>query len=94
MKYYSDKTKKVYDTVELLEAAELAHDKAQEAELAKQRDRKTRAAEVKKAREALKNAQKNYQDLMNKFIKDYGSYHETYSNESDSLEQLLFNLFF
>lgn len=94
MKYYSDKTKQLYESVELLQKAEVAYDKEQEAALAKQRDRKNRAEEIKKAREVLKDAQKNYQDLLNKFVKDYGSYHETYSKESDSLEQILLNLFF
>ena len=94
MKYYSDKTKQLYESVEQLQKAEVAYDKEQEAALAKQRDRKNRAEEIKKAREVLRNAQKNYQDLVNKFVKDYGSYHETYSKESDSLEQILLNLFF
>ena len=94
MKYYSDKTKALYESVEQLQKAEAAYDKEQEAALAKQRDRKNRAEEIKKAREVLRNAQKNYQDLVNKFVKDYGSYHETYSKESDSLEQILYNLFF
>ena len=94
MKYYSDKTKQLYESVEQLQKAEVAYDKEQEAALAKQRDRKNRAEEIKKAREVLRNAQKNYQDLVNKFVKDYGSYHETYSKESDSLEQILYNLFF
>lgn len=94
MKYYSDKTKQLYESVEQLQKAEVAYDKEQEAALAKQRDRKNRAEEIKKAREVLRNAQKNYQDLLNKFVKDYGSYHETYSKESDSLEQILLNLFF
>ena len=93
MKYYSDKTKQLYESVELLQKAEAAYDKEQEAALAKQRDRKRRAEEIQKAREVLKDAQKNYQDLLNKFVKDYGSYHETYK-ESDSLEQILLNLFF
>ena len=94
MKYYSDKTKQLYESVEQLQKAEVAYDKEQEAALAKQRDRKNRAEEIKKAREVLRDAQKNYQDLLNKFVKDYGSYHETYSKESDSLEQILLNLFF
>lgn len=94
MKYYSDKTKALYESVEQLQKAEAAYDKEQEAALAKQRDRKNRAEEIKKAREVLRDAQKNYQDLLNKFVKDYGSYHETYSKESDSLEQILLNLFF
>ena len=86
MKYYSDKTKKLYDKVEDLQTAETSYDKARAEEDAKQRDRKRRADEVKNARKELVNAHKNYNDKLTKFIKDYGSYHETYTdNDSDSI---------
>lgn len=86
MKYYSEKLKKVYDTVEELNKAEAVYDKARAAEDAKQKERKKRAEEIKNARKELANAQKNYNDKLTKFIKDYGSYHETYTdNDSDSI---------
>ena len=86
MKYYSDKTKKLYDKVEDLQTAETSYDKARAEEDVKQRDRKRRADEVKNARKELVNAHKNYNDKLTKFIKDYGSYHETYTdNDSDSI---------
>ena len=80
MKYYSDKTKKIYDKVEDLQAAETSYDKARAEEDAKQRDRKRRADEVSNARKELANAQKKYNELLDKFVKDYGSYHATYTD--------------
>ena len=81
MKYYSEKLKKVYDTVEQLQAAETEYDKAHAAEIAKQKERKARAEEIAAARKDLQNRQKKYNELVNKFIKDYGSYHATYTDE-------------
>ena len=94
MKYYSEKLKKVYDTVEQLQAAEVEYDKAHAAELAKQAERKRRAAEVSEARKAAADAQKKYSDLLNKFVKDYGSYHATYTDEdTDTLESVIYKIF-
>ena len=81
MKYYSEKLKKVYDTVEQLQAAETEYDKAHAAEIAKQKERKARAEEITAARKDLQNRQKKYNELVNQFIKDYGSYHATYTDE-------------
>lgn len=94
MKYYSEKLKKVYDTVEQLQAAEVEFDKAHAAEIAKQKERKARAAEVSEARKEFANAQKKYNDLLNKFVKDYGSYHETYTDKDvDSIENVILKIF-
>lgn len=81
MKYYSEKLKKVYDTVEQLQTAETEYDKAHAAEIAKQKERKARAEEIAAARKDLQNRQKKYNELVNQFIKDYGSYHATYTDE-------------
>lgn len=94
MKYYSEKLKKVYDTVEDLQTAETAYDKERAAEDAKQKERKARAEEINKARKELINAQKNYNDLIAKFVKDYGSYHATYTdNDLNSVENVILKLF-
>lgn len=93
MKFYSEKTKKMYDAVEQLEAAELEYDKKHEAELAKQKERKARAEEIDEARKAIIAAEKHYNELLNQFIKDYGSYHATYSDEVTSIRDF-FNRFF
>lgn len=84
MKFYSDKTKKLYDSVEQLETAETEYDRAHAAEIAKQKERKARAEEINKARKDAINAQKHYNELVNKFIKDYGSYHATYTDDDET----------
>ena len=96
MKYYSEKLKKVYDTVEQLKTAETEYDKAHAAEIAKQKERKARAEEINKARKELVNAQNRYNDLINKFVKDYGSYHATYTDGEGTLSSaadLIYKLF-
>ena len=70
MKYYSEVTKKVYDTVADLEKAEKAiTDKA----AARKRD----AEEVEKAFEAMLTAQKNYEKVLSDFCSKHGAYHKT-----------------
>ena len=94
MKYYSEKLKKVYDTVEQLQAAETEYDKAHAAEIAKQKERKARAEEITKARKELVNAREHYSELVNKFIKDYGSYHATYTNEDNGEVNNVMDVFY
>lgn len=81
MKILSEKTNKYYATVEECQAAEKAFD---EAEAKKKADaekltaaRKERANEVEKAYKESLNASKHYHDLLDAFIKDYGSFHMT-----------------
>lgn len=93
MKYYSEKLKKVYDTVEQLKTAEAEYDKAHAAEIKKAEERKRRADEITAARKDLQNAQKKYNELVNKFIKDYGSYHATYNGEDVSALDVFYRLF-
>ena len=81
MKYYSEKLKKIYDTVEDLQAAEKEYDEAHAAEIAKAKERKARADEIDAARKDLIKAQKKYDGLINKFIEDFGSYHATYTDK-------------
>lgn len=101
MKYYSDITKKFYDTVKECEKAETDYKASKEKEKAakekKAAERKKRASEVEDAYFAMIEAQNVYNKLKNEFIKDYGYYHVSYSNcsEKDSypytsfLEELL-----
>ena len=75
MKYVSDVTGKIYDTVEDLEKAEL-----EVAEMQKKKDelkakRADRAKEVEDAYKAALEAQKEADKLMKAFVKDYGSFH-------------------
>ena len=102
MKYYSEKTKKLYDTVELLNQAEFELKEAENREkIRKEREarrkseladqRKARAAEVEEARKTMVAAQKAYREKLEAFIKDYNSYHYT----STSIDDIptLFDLF-
>lgn len=77
MKYYSEKTKKTYDTEEECLAAEKELDKV----LAKKEEllavRKERATEVEDAYKAVLEASKIYREKLNAFVKDYGSFHMT-----------------
>ena len=87
MKYYSELTKKVYDTEEQLVEAE--HKLALVNE---EKDKKAaqKKEDAKKVTDAFKNAQdmyenyhtafKVYLDLRNKFIEKYGYWHATYTN--------------
>lgn len=92
MKIYSEKTNKEYATVDECVAAEKEFDEAvakrkaeiqrmEEEKKAKaeklQTERKARAAEVEDAYKASIEAAKHYQDLLDKFVKDYGSFHMT-----------------
>lgn len=77
--YYSEITDKYYDSVEKLEAAEKKIEDAKKEEKKKAAERKERANEIAKAYEDLKAAQDKYNDLVNKFIDDYGRYNVTYT---------------
>lgn len=92
MKYYSDVTKRLYDTAEELNKAETAVIKAEQerkaalekkqAEQAKLKEqRAARAQEITDAIKARDEAQKKVNELVNKFVKDYGSYHYTWSSD-------------
>ena len=83
--YYSDVTKKYYDSEESLVAAENEVVKAQKAAEEKNKARKTRAQEVENAYKVAVDAQKKYLELRNQFIKDYGAYHTTINDIIDQL---------
>lgn len=93
MKYYSEKTNKVYTTTEELENAEKEFDEREAKELALRDERKARAHEVEEA-------YKKYLELKAKFIEDYKSYHMTLTEKDlpkvrdGSLVDLLFDRFF
>ena len=102
MKYYSDKTMKVYNTVDELTKAEFQlkeeenrqkilkeREEAKKKELAEAR--KTRAAEVETAFKTMVDAQKAYKKALQAFIDDYGSYHYT-TTTADNIPSL-FDIF-
>lgn len=102
MKYYSEKTNKVYNTVDELTKAEFQlkeeenrqkilkeREEAKKKELAEAR--KTRAAEVETAFKTMVDAQKAYKKVLQDFIDDYGSYHYT-TTTADNIPSL-FDIF-
>lgn len=88
MKYYSEQTKKLYDSQEELNNAEKAFEEKKAVELKKKEERATRAKEVEDAYD-------KYVELLDKFIKDYGyyvDYKKTSRNDLAALFNALFNL--
>lgn len=70
MKYYSEITKKTYDSEdECLEAEKAVADKTNQ--------RKEAAAKVDTAMKAYLDAKKAYYDELDKFCKQFGAYHKT-----------------
>lgn len=91
MKYYSEVTKKVYDTVNEL--------KEEEAKIAdKANARKVDAEKVEAARKKWVDARLEYDRALSEFCKKYGAYHKTYSSDDvrkewSSLSELVNDLF-
>lgn len=84
MKYLSEVTKKVYDTVDELNAEEekvLAARKERElAEAEKKAKREERAKEVEEALKLALEAQKGANEKLEAFCKDYGTFHTSLKN--------------
>jgi len=95
MLYYSEVTKKAYKTAQECEEAEFKVKEAENLEKIKKErlanERKERAAAVEEARKNMVKAQKDFNKVLQDFIKDYGSYHYT----ETSIENVpsLFDLF-
>lgn len=81
MKYFSEKTNKLYDSEDELKKAELAvSEEKQKAEVAKQE----RAAAAKKVEDAFKAAAKanqKAQKALDDFTAKYGSFHKTWTGK-------------
>lgn len=79
MRFYSDKTRKFYETLEDCEKAEKDFEVEQERKkaeaLQKSNDRKEAAKKVENAYNALITAKKAYHEELSKFCKQYGTYH-------------------
>ena len=90
MKYYSEALQKFYNTPEECEEAESKEQKAKEEAEKKAKalkeQRKERAAEVEKALDELNKAEKHYRELLDKFLKDYGAFHYTYTYKDNDLD--------
>ena len=90
MKFYSEVTKKLYNTAQdLLEAEKQVKEeeaKRNEAERIKKEERATRAKEVEKALKEANEAQSKAIKLINDFTKDYGFFHMSLSNKDENNE--------
>ncbi len=96
MKYYSDLTKKLYDTEKQLKAAEIEVTKSKA-------DRAERAKEVTEALKTANEATNKANKLLAQFVKDYGSFKTTLTYKDVDLKAFnnsfskyftdLFNLF-
>lgn len=97
MYIYSEKLNKKFDTVDACLEAEKAYDAKVAEEKAKKEaltaERTKRAKEVEEAYKKANEAKKVYNDLLNKFCKDYGSFHMTLKN-TDPFVDFFDNWFF
>lgn len=96
-KYYSPKTKGIYDTKEEYDEAVKKYDEEQakiekEKEVKKEKAEKVKAAyrnsvEARKAAaEMIRKADEDYVKLRNDFIDEYGSWHMSYNFTSDDCD--------
>lgn len=92
MKYYSELLKKTYDSEKDCLKAEKEYNEKLEAEEKRKKEltenRKARAKEVEEAYKAVCEAQKHYNELRNQFVRDYGSFHMTFSSDDDNWNTL------
>lgn len=80
MRYLSDKTRKVYNSIEELQKEEKKYDAEQAKNEVKKAERARRAKEVEDAYKVASDAIDNAEELLSKFVKDYGSFHTTINN--------------
>jgi seryl-tRNA synthetase len=92
MRYYSDLTKKAYDTVDELQKAENELSAEQKEKEVARKKRADAAKEVENAFKKASDAEKNAEALLRDFVKTYGSYHRTYY-ETDLTSDPFLNLF-
>ena len=86
MKFYSELTKKLYDTQEELTKAEVEVTKSKA-------DRAERAKEVNEALKVASEAQKKANKLLSDFVKDYGSFKTTLTDEDVDVKDTFWNIF-
>lgn len=86
MLYYSEVLDKKFKSEEECVQAEAKYAEEQKAAKEKaealSRERKDRAKEVEDAYAAAITAQKEYRKLLNQFVKDFGSFHMTFSTDN------------
>lgn len=77
MRYYSDVCHKLFDSQEELQKAEKALTQKNDEEAQKKVERKADADKVRAAYDKVIEDCKEYNKLVNEFVKKYGSYHKT-----------------
>ena len=97
IQYYSDMLNQYFDTeAAAIEAEKAEAEKAKAEKEAKAKkaaeERKARAKEIEAAHKAMIDAEKTYNSLVDAFVKDFGSYHMTYSSSQD-LDGLINHIF-
>ena len=103
IQYYSDMLNQYFDTEAAAIEAEKAEaekraliEKAKAEKEAKAKkaaeERKARAKEIEVAHKTMIEAEKTYNELVDAFVKDFGSYHMTYSSSQD-LDGLINHIF-
>ncbi len=92
VRYYSEVLHKNFDSEDECSKAEAEYQAKLDAEEARRQkladERKSRAKEVEDAYAAIVAAQKHYHELRNSFVKDYGSFHMTFSTTDDVFDIL------
>ena len=86
MKFYSEVTKQLYDNEKDLIKAEEKIAAEEQAKKAKDAEKGKRAKEVEAAYKASVEAQNKFNELKNKFIEDYGSFHMTYTEKKPAVK--------
>ena len=77
MRFYSDVCHKLFESPEELEKAEKALVQKNDEETKKKAERKADADKVQAAYDKVIEDCKEYNKLVNEFVKKYGSYHKT-----------------
>ena len=77
MRFYSDVCHKLFESQEELEKAEKALVQKNDEEAKKKAERKADADKVQAAYDKVIGDCKEYNKLVNEFVKKYGSYHKT-----------------
>ena len=84
MKFYSEQLKKFFDSEKECVEAEEAHSKAiaeeEKRKAALVEERSNRAKEVEELYKAAVEAKQAYNDKLQEFLNDYGSFHATFRN--------------
>ena len=97
MKYYSENTRKFYDSEQECAQAEIEYNKKLAAEKAKKEElssaRRTRANEVEEAYKQAIDAQNKYRQLLSKFCKDYGKFHMTIKTGEENPFDMFYSFF-